>query len=394
MRILLIGANVRAAAGSIRRLGGEPVAFDLDRDADLVAMADATQIKGADYPSRIWDYVRHLPVMPWMYTGAIENHPTVVETLSRRFSLLGNDPGALRLVRDPFWLAELVRGANLLMPDTKATSAQIPTDGSWLVKSLASGGGEGIKAWRGPFPINSRAVYFQARQPGRSLGATYIRDDSEVRLIGLTRQLVGRPGNRFAYRGSLGPWPVAESTWREVIRLGRLVADQAGLRGLFGLDLVESGGRVWLIEVNPRYTASVEILEAALGRSILADHLRAFGLTLDEPQRESASTDQVVGKAILFARSSGHLRDAIPVGTSDLADIPHAGTRFDQGQPIMTVFGRGNSAAACARDLAHQARAWSARVCLIRAKLHLSIDQQEDGCRGDQEAENHSGQAE
>ena len=367
MRILLIGASVRAAAGSVCRLGGEPVAFDLYRDADLVAMADASRIKPEDYPSRIWDQIRLLPVMPWMYTGAIENHPSVVETLSRRFPLLGNGPGALRLVRDPGWLARITRDVNLFMPKISVTSAHLPTDGSWLVKPIASGGGEGIRPWRGQWLVDPGDVYFQARQAGRPLGATFLRDEGGCRLIGLTRQLVGRPGNRFAYRGSLGPWPVAESTRREVIRLGRLVGDQAGLRGLFGLDLIESGGRVWLIEVNPRYTASVEVLEATLGRSILADHLRAFGLHPDEAKSTGSSTRGVVGKAILFARSSGRLRDPIPIGTPGLADIPHPGTRFDRGQPIMTVFGRGDSVAACARDLARQVRFWRATLKWVPA---------------------------
>ena len=365
MRILLIGGSVRAAASSVRRLGGVPVAFDLYRDADLVAIADATRIESRDYPDQIWDRVRHLPPSPWMYTGAIENYPSVVETISRRFLLVGNGPQALRSTRDPFWLASIVRDAGFLMPEVRKFTDLIPRDGSWLVKPFASGGGERIMAWQGERSSPQENVYFQAHQPGRSLGATFLRDDGGSRLLGLTRQFVGRPGNRFAYRGSLGPWPMSESIRRQVTELGQLVGDQANLRGLFGVDLIESDGRIWLIEVNPRYTASVEVLEAALNRSFLADHFRAFGINPATTQIEGNISPTIVGKAILFAQTSGCLRHSIPTETPGVADIPHPGTHFERGHPMMTVFGQGDSVADCKGDLARQLRYWKTRFRLV-----------------------------
>ena len=394
MRLLLIGASVRAAAGSLRRLGVKAVAYDLYRDTDLVAMADARQIPPDDYPGRIWDQVRHLPVIPWIYTGAIENHPTVVETISGRFPLLGNGRRALELVRDPFWLAEVTRFGGFLMPEVRASPAGIATDGSWLVKPVASGGGEGISPWRGLLAADPGTVYFQARLAGRSLGATFVRDDSGCHWIGLTRQYLGRPGNPFAYRGSLGPWPVSESTQRTVVALGRLIGDQADLRGLFGLDLMEAEGRVWLIEVNPRYTASVEVLEIARNRSILSNHLQAFGITTEAAPAGLPTTAAVVGKVILSARSSGRLGHPISAATAGVADIPHAGTYFEWGQPIMTVFGRGDSVGTCRRDLARRVRLWKSRVQLLGPRQSdLSIDQKQDGRGGDQETEDHPRQA-
>src|SRR5262249_25634739 len=58
--------------------------------------------------------------------------------------------------------------------------------------------------------------------------------------------------------------------------IGRLLVKSLGLRGLFGVDFVLEGGRPWVVEVNPRYTASVEILELAGHRSFLREHAAAF----------------------------------------------------------------------------------------------------------------------
>jgi len=52
------------------------------------------------------------------------------------------------------------------------------------------------------------------------------------------------------------------------------------LRGLFGLDLIRGQDGLWLIEVNPRYTASMELLEGLSGRSFVAEHCAEFVYTL------------------------------------------------------------------------------------------------------------------
>ena len=306
MDVLIVGASVRAAAASLRRIGCRAVACDRFADADLAAIAATIPIAPGDYPNGIAARVAHLDPIPWLYTGALENHPAAVAAISRRFRLLGNPPAVLRAVRDPLAVAAVVRQAGLAMPATRPTPAGVPTDGSWLVKPLASGGGERIAPWSGVAPPAHPACY-QERIAGRSCAAIFVRDAAGTRLIGTTRQYHGRPGNRFAYRGSLGPCDLLDPIRRQVEGLGRAVGDAFGLLGVFGVDLIVSVNRAWLIEVNPRYTASAEVLEAASGRSIMAEHLAAFGVEapisgaadLSPPDR------RFVAKLVLFARSGG-----------------------------------------------------------------------------------------
>ena len=60
------------------------------------------------------------------------------------------------------------------------------------------------------------------------------------------------------------------------MRLGNILAEQFELMGLFGVDFVLEGERVWSLEVNPRYTASVEIVERFTGVSAIAKHAEMF----------------------------------------------------------------------------------------------------------------------
>ena len=367
MNLLILGASARASAFSALRIGLRPTCADLFADSDLAKTCPVTRIEPADYPGGLASFAAGLPPTPWIYSGAIENRPALVDRISRRHPLLGNPGPTLRAVRDPIALAEVVRAAGLAAPEVRIDPAGIPRDGSWLVKPLASGGGRGIHRWAGGPTDLARPVYFQERVEGLALAALFVGRGVSTRCLGITRQFVGRPGNRYAYRGSLGPWPVAGGVREQVERLGLALASAFGLLGLFGVDLILQGGRPWPIEVNPRYTASVEVLERALGRSLLADHLGAFGRDVGD-RETTGQAGGFVGKLIVHADRpfvwDGAWIDPQPWPdlVPEIADIPAPGTSFRTGDPVLTVFARGDSPEGCRRRLASMAREWRLRL--------------------------------
>src|SRR5262249_12482523 len=136
----------------------------------------------------------------------------------------------------------------------------------WLAKPLLGAGGGGIVAVRPGVPTNRR-VYFQEYLEGPSLSAVYVGNAGGAQLFGVTRQLVGanwlnaRP---FQYCGSL---TIDDPPVPTFALIGEVLAPECGLRGLFGVDCIVHDGVPWPVEVNPRYTASVEVVEWQTGRS-------------------------------------------------------------------------------------------------------------------------------
>ena len=63
------------------------------------------------------------PAGPWMYTGALENHPDLVRALSERRPLWGNDAATLRRARSPLRVARSLSGVT----DRKLTAARRKT---------------------------------------------------------------------------------------------------------------------------------------------------------------------------------------------------------------------------------------------------------------------------
>ena len=389
--LLIVGASARSAAYSTHRAGGRPSCVDLFADRDLAAIGPAVRLSPRDYPGGLARLAAAAPQSPWMYTGALENHPELVDQIAGSRPLWGNDGSVLRAVRDPIAVAESLSRAGLPCPGVRLSPDGLPHDGSWLVKPLASAGGRGVR----PLVSGSRPIrvpsYYQERIAGPSLSALFIGDRSAVNLCGVTRQMIGRGDAPFSYCGSLGPWPVSDLESARIGLLGSSLAASFRLVGLFGIDFILSDGQPWPVEINPRYTASVEVLELALRRSLLAEHRRACAPGEDEgghppplpprageglPLRQGKSPAAlpgglVVGKLILFAPARCHLPDLDdwtpaesppPFAVPPLGDVPQPGTVFEAGDPVMTLFAYGMSPATCAARLQRAHNSWGRRL--------------------------------
>lgn len=386
--LIAVGASVRAFACSAARTGWRMHAADLFGDDDLraavVTTVAAGEYGGLPYPRSLVAAVAGLPTGPWCYTGAIENHPDVIAAIAARRPLLGTAPDAVRALRDHAWLADVVRGSGLGFPDTFPTPAHVPCDGTFLVKPRASAGGRGITAWdRAADDRDADAHVWQRRVAGEPWAAAFVVDpQGGVRLWGVSRQLVGldwchaRP---FAYCGSLDlPLPLVPPPIRETLdRLGHALADACaplGLAGLVGVDLIVDGsGHMSVLEVNPRPTASMELVERATGESLAAVHVAACGGQVPTHPRSCPRTT-IWGKCVLFAACdividatrAASLQRACPPLTADeaawpvLADIPFRGTAISARAPLLTVFAAADTHATVLERLRRRAAALDA----------------------------------
>jgi predicted ATP-grasp superfamily ATP-dependent carboligase len=240
----------------------------------------------------------------------------------------------------------------------------------WLVKPRASGGGHEIAPWR---PGSGQRVppsrYFQERIAGVPGSIVFAADGRRAVALGLSRLLVGKRAfgaTGFRYCGNILAGAGNPQFAREAVLLALGVAMAAtltrtfGLVGVNGVDFVARAGRPYPLEVNPRYTASMELVERAYGLSIFDIHVRACAgeLPAFELFRARAADQGAVGKAVVYARHDVTVGDTRRWLSDDtVRDIPAPGERISHGQPICTVFARATDAAACQRALEARAAA-------------------------------------
>jgi predicted ATP-grasp superfamily ATP-dependent carboligase len=288
--------------------------------------------------------------------GGLENRPRLLGQLAEIHPLLGTAPATVRRVRDPWELNRVLTAAGFPLPEIQSTPDATADPAAWLWKPLRSAGGRGIG--HADRPGRSRG-YFQRFVPGDVLGATYLGTPTGVRLLGVSQQLSGpawgqAPG--FAYGGSIGPLRLPPRRSEQLEALGRVLGDNFALVGLFGVDLVDDGRQFWPLEVNPRFTASVEVLELALGQSLMAEHLAACPLRAGPLRAPCPAVlppaAPLLGKAIVYASRPWTVSAARFQRLCDLherrplhlaADLPTPGSIIPPGAPIATVFAWGDT---------------------------------------------------
>lgn len=348
--LTIIGASARAAAQSANRAGFAVHAADLFADLDLQRVCRAAPV--SDYPDGLARAVAGPQSGSWMFTGALENSPDLVDRLADVRSLFGNKGAALRDVRRPDLVERSLREAGLPSPEVRLNAAH--GEPGWLRKPLRSAGGLHITACS-ESDFGGRAelpgYYYQRFVAGMPCSAAYVAARGQARLLGVTRQLIAEHwtgASGFRYCGSVGPLAVTDKQIGAFARIGQVLAERFSLAGLFGVDAIVNHEGVWTVEINPRYTASMELVERSLEASLVDLHVRAC-LSGDLPAADVAPrhSTETFGKAIVFAEHAFTLDDdwaAFANPQTDrplLADVPAAGAQFHAGWPVVTVLSSG-----------------------------------------------------
>jgi uncharacterized protein len=118
--------------------------------------------------------------------------------------------------------------------------------------------------------------------------------------------------------------------------------------------------------VNPRYPASVEVLELALGFAAFSSSSPRREQGADPTLAYAAGSQSTIAKCVYFAPRGLRFPDSGPwdadlTGPFDpwrrpnFADIPNPGEAIEAGSPVLTFFASAPSVETCRRSLQIQA---------------------------------------
>lgn len=375
--IVFVGGSARAAVQSAQRAGFTAAGIDFFSDEDLTTLPACPQdaLRQTDqFAESLWPELnRKYDIGRWSYVGGLENQPDLIEKLSEHCPLAGTTAPALRLLQATDQLNLFLNSIN--WPSANCTdwptTAQHPVV---LLKPQRSAGGLGIRKLETSHPPHRRLCQdwlasgqtVQQFITGDELSATFFVNDSTCQMLGACVPAPIPDGglpSPFIYRGSMGPVSLESHLIEEISSMAVAATRFFELQGVVGFDLIDDGRRLWLLEINPRYTASVEVIERATGSgafSLLetcpreskqrpAESLLTSLETLEETASSSAhrTGKRVAGKAILYAptdrksrRISSHFSNKLREACQQqlIADIPQEGTVVNPGEPVLTLF--------------------------------------------------------
>jgi predicted ATP-grasp superfamily ATP-dependent carboligase len=376
-RVVIAGVSTRAAAESAARAGFRVAAVDAYGDLDQHPAVRALALpRDCGVPFTAMAAARAAQAIEAdavAYLSNFENQPAAVDVLARGRQLWGNAPEALGRARDPWFLEDAwrSRGMSTLalhagdpVAPGGAGGRGVPSEGEWMLKPRASGGGQRIRRGR-PGERVPRGCYLQALADGAAASVVMVAGQGGIVPLGFSRQLVGDSAFGAAphrYCGNIlvpaDDVELGARTASKACALARIAAETCGLVGVNGVDVIVRDDVPYPLEVNPRWTASMELVERAYGVSVFGAHaaactggrLPAFDLDATRAAVEA------VGKAIVFARHDVTVGDTRAwLADATVRDVPHPGTRIAAGQPVCTVFASGADTRACYANLVRRA---------------------------------------
>ena len=218
--------------------------------------------------------------------------------------------------------------------------------------------------WAHGMPV-PRSSIVQEHIRGSAGSIIFVADGAHIIPLALTRQLSGDPAfgaTGFAYCGSILE-PHHPELFANACALAAVVTREFALRGVCGVDFIARGTTPYAIEVNPRPTASMELVERATGRSIWLAHAAGCSAALASVPASGHAPVAAHGKAVLYARRPVVLGDTDRwLSADDVRDIPAPGERIARGSPICTIFASGRTSALCHAALVRLARIRFAEV--------------------------------
>jgi predicted ATP-grasp superfamily ATP-dependent carboligase len=362
--VLIASASGRALAESARRGGYLPLVADFFGDQDTVAAAQAHRLLGGGFAQGFREHelmaalerlaAQHIPVGIVCGTG-FEDRPQLLAQLAQRWRLFGNSAGTVARVKDPEVFAAFCRDCDIAYPRV-SLSPPSAHDG-WLTKRR--GGSGGFHVATAPGRESCDGVYYQSRVSGASVSALLLANGASAIVLGFSEQWAcPTPRQPFRYGGAVQPADITPRVAKRLAESACRLAASLSLVGLNSADFIVDGDDFWILEINPRPGATLDIFETN-GGSLFSLHMSACdGDLIDEaPQLEGAK-----GSAIVYAE-----RDVVaPVRfkwPNWSADRPNAGIAIKAGEPLCTV----HAGAATA------ARAWALvdeRLALVHTWMH------------------------
>ena len=328
--------DTREAAKQVIRIGYSEGRFDQQELTEALRELQSEDIAGL------------------VYGSGFEATADLLDRLNELVPVIGNSSQVLRNLKRARQFFMLLDVLNI--PHPEVSFRPLESASGWLYKQ---GGGSGGTHIRKALPLSSigpqRGHYFQREVRGMPVSLLFAANGSQARAIGFNMLWMSPTASMpYRYGGAVSRAELPVEAPQQLIQIAQQITNAVGLRGVNSLDAVVDDGQVYVLEVNPRLTATFDLYQSTPGASVnlFTLHMQACAGHLDNwPELVP------IAKAHHVAYSSYHLKLPAEAEWPEwVADIPTPGSLIPAGHPVCTILAEGETAeaareAALAREL-------------------------------------------
>lgn len=350
-RILIIALSARPFATAAKQAGYQVTVIDGFGDAQTKACADEAFIVGFDETGFIaddlLDVINRLDTAQYqgfVYGSGFDGKPALLQEVANHLPLIGNSAAVLKAVRHKKTFFGALQKLHIRHPqivDFVPTQQHV-----YLKKSMAGCGGTHIR-FASQADVLNCCEYFQQYIDGRSISLLFLARTDAIEAIGFNEQWVGASESApFCYGGAVGQVSLPVEVQQQLVEAAQALAVEWGLKGLNSLDAVVVDDSVYVLEINPRLSATFDLYD---GISLFERHISAvYGLSGEINVTYDSNCDPICDSkahAIAYAQKYTVIPAdfAWPEWATDTPVIIDKSITVDAGQPICTAIAGGKN---------------------------------------------------
>lgn len=384
MNIIISGFSSRALVETAAKSDCKIYSFDYFGDQDLKKYtADYFSIKnspGSHYSLKVlFKMIRNFlkentnKKFYFIYTSSWDNHPELLSKLEGLDNLvfaansseiiynLSAKNGLINLFKvinkTAFKTPEIIFDKDVIKEKINNNRFS-NSEKKYLLKPLKSGGGKEIQLLYSlrdynkiKGKIKNDNYYFEEYIDGKLYSAQFGADSKNSRLLSITEQLNAlNTDNPFQYGGNI--LIKADEQLRKALQeTADLLTKTYSLKGINGFDFIIKDDELYFLELNPRFTAAVELLLPIYSEDVFKIYFKK-NLAKNYLHKLLNTDIKESGKLIYYAQedlkikndlknlNNKSIRDSVTeFDQSDyfIKDLPKIGEEFLKGDPVFTL---------------------------------------------------------
>lgn len=324
-------------ASCAKNIGFTPLVIDCFSDIDTQKLAldcnkvdrlDLDRVKTAFFYLKLKNSFSYV-----VYGSGLECYPATLEFLNQNLIVLGNTPDTFFAIQNKLKFFQTLTKLQIPFPETIFVPPVTKDD--WLIKPMQGEGGSGMQRYKGLLN-DSPDIYWQKYQAGIPISVLFVANGCDFKIIGFNKQFVtSLADNDFVFSGVINQPEISRRLVNRVSDWLSSLVDRFSLKGINSLDLIVNDQQCYVLEINPRPSASMQLYD----KNLLSVHIDSFRC------RELTSVSKVRdyhGYQIIFAETDVCIRKNVlwPEWT---ADTPYAGAIINTATPICSIIARGKN---------------------------------------------------
>ena len=338
---LIVARCGRSLAESAKRAGFRTHVLDCFADEDTHQFADTVKqlqyleegFADKELTQSIRDVLSDYPDTEIVIGSGFEAAPQLIDQLGLLAPLYSNTSETIKTLKQPDAFFKLLDSYSIKYPKVTLNYPDKPEH--YLIKKVASMGGEHIQWCHDGFKINTSNAYFQEYIDGTVSSTVFLADGQGSKIVGFNKQVQSKQFETmpFLFGGACTVQDVTRQHYAEIKRIINCIVEASGLKGLCGLDyILTKQGEIYVLEVNPRPPSTFELHET--DSTLFKAHISCFEGDMEDVVLERYPAYRAY--VILYAEHDIQ----IPIDFEWpvwVKDRPAAGTRIKKSHPVCTI---------------------------------------------------------